>query len=148
MTTVEMCVHMDCDGCQSKVRKSLEKIRGVDNIDIDMQSQKVTVTGSIDQKKILKAVRRTGRRAVLWPYPLNTQVQTQLLYQQNHPALAQTNYMGFNGNPASSYNYYKHGYDDSHLHYGYNNNAGHSAVAGERTGDVFSDENPNACSVM
>lgn len=111
-----------------------------------MPSQKVTVTGSIDQKKILKTVRRTGRRAVLWPYPFNTQVQTQHLYQQHHPALAQTNNMGFNGNSSSSYNYHKHGYDDSRLHYGYN--TGHSAVTGERTGDLFSEENPNACSIM
>lgn len=118
---------------------------GVDSVEIDMPTQKVTVTGSIDQKKILKTVRRTGRRAVIWPYPFNSQVQTQHLYQQNHPALAQTNYMGFNENPSSSYNYYKHGYDDSRFHYGHN---GHSVVTGEQTGDLFSDENPNACSVM
>jgi Heavy-metal-associated domain len=115
---------------------------GVDNVEIDMPSQKVTVTGSIDQKKILKTVRRTGRRAVLWPYPFNTQVQTQHLYQHHHPALAQSNHMG---SSSSSYNYYKHGYDNSHLHYGH---SGHSAVNGERTGDLFSDENPHACSVM
>jgi len=38
---------------------------GVDDIDIDMGLQKVTVTGWADQKKVLKTVRKTGRRAEL-----------------------------------------------------------------------------------
>ncbi|KAJ3695356.1 hypothetical protein LUZ60_000733 [Juncus effusus] len=148
MTIVEMSVHIDCVSCESKIRKALEKLTGVDSVEIDMPSQKVTVTGSLDQKKILKVVRRTGRRAVLWPsYPYNGQLQTQQYGQQFHPALAQTNF--FNANPASSYNYYKHGYDDLRVHYGYGQQlAGHSVVTGDSRGDMFSDDNPHACSVM
>lgn len=48
MTIVEMCVHMDCEGCEKKIRKALLKLRGVDEINIDMVRQKVTVTGWVE----------------------------------------------------------------------------------------------------
>ncbi|RWV87317.1 hypothetical protein GW17_00050709 [Ensete ventricosum] len=104
--------------------------------------RKVTVTGHVDQKKVLKAVRRTGRRAVLWPYQYSAEQHHTFSHQyhQHHPALSQAGVSG----PSSSYNYYKHGYDDSRMHGYYQQ----SAMAGNRTGDIFSDENPNACSVM
>ncbi|WOL11027.1 heavy metal-associated isoprenylated plant protein 20-like [Canna indica] len=145
MTIVELCVHMDCAGCESKIRKALQKLEGVDSVEIDMGKQKVTVTGHVEQKKVLKAVRRTGRRAVLWPFQNGGEAhQQQYTFShqnlQHHPALA-------GGAPSSSYNYYKHGYDDSRIH-GYNQMPGHSGVIGDRTGAIFSDDNPNACSVM
>ncbi|GFS45576.1 heavy metal transport/detoxification superfamily protein [Actinidia rufa] len=46
-----MRVHMDCAGCESKIRKALQKLKGVDDVDINMGMQKVTVTGWADQKK-------------------------------------------------------------------------------------------------
>jgi hypothetical protein len=36
---------------------------GIDSIDINMEMQKVTVMGWADEKKVLKTVRKTGRRA-------------------------------------------------------------------------------------
>ncbi|KAL5997886.1 Heavy metal-associated isoprenylated plant protein 28 [Asimina triloba] len=66
-----MRVHMCCAGCEEKVEKALRKIEGIDDIDIDMAMQKVTVTGWADQKKILKTIRKAGRRAKLWPFPCN-----------------------------------------------------------------------------
>ncbi|CAL5411396.1 unnamed protein product [Camellia sinensis] len=71
MTIVEMRVHMDCPGCESKIKKALQKLDGVDDIDIDMNMQKVRVTGWADQNKVLKTVRKTGRNAELWPFPYN-----------------------------------------------------------------------------
>lgn len=107
-----------------------------------LQSAIETVTGYVDQKKVLKAVRRTGRRAVLWPYQYSAEQHHTFnhQYHQHHPALAQAGVSG----PSSSYNYYKHGYDDSRIHGYYQQ----PAMTGNRTGDIFSDENPNACSVM
>ncbi|CAN6169758.1 unnamed protein product [Urochloa humidicola] len=72
MTIVEMQVNIDCDGCEGKVRRALEKLEGVHNVSIDRMHGKVTVTGSvISQKKVLRAARRTGRLAVLWPSAYN-----------------------------------------------------------------------------
>ncbi|CAD6339282.1 unnamed protein product [Miscanthus lutarioriparius] len=71
MTIVEMHVNMDCDGCEGKVRRALEKLEGVHHVSIDRMHGKVTVTGSVSQKKALRAARRTGRLAVLWPSAYN-----------------------------------------------------------------------------
>lgn len=60
---------MDCPGCEKKVRKAVQRLEGVHDVEVDMAQQKVTVNGDVEQKKVLKAVRRTGRRAVLWPQP-------------------------------------------------------------------------------
>uniref|UniRef100_A0ACD5VQS7 Uncharacterized protein n=2 Tax=Avena sativa TaxID=4498 RepID=A0ACD5VQS7_AVESA len=147
MTIVEMCVHMCCAGCEKKIRKAVEKLEGVDEVEIDMAMQKVTVNGDVEQKKVLKTVRRTGKRAVLWPtsYVAGAGGTVQLLVQhqhQYHPGGAQTYATTHAAGPTSSYNYYKHGYDDSRL-YGAN-----SSVVGTRATDYFSDENTGGCSVM
>ncbi|XP_040375965.1 heavy metal-associated isoprenylated plant protein 28 [Oryza brachyantha] len=144
MTIVEMSVHMDCAGCEKKIRKAIQRMEGVDDVEIDMERQKVTVNGNVEQKKVLKAVRRTGRRAVLWPHPYTAGATAGVLAQQQqhyHPGGGQA-HAAHAARPTSSYNYYKHGYDDSLL-YGAN-----SAVVGSRATDYFSDENPQSCSVM
>ncbi|GAV81349.1 HMA domain-containing protein [Cephalotus follicularis] len=146
MTIVEMRVHMDCAGCERKIKRALQKLKGVDNIDLDMDMQKVTVMGWADQKKVLKTVRKTGRRAELWPYSYNqeyhyyTQQYQQQQYQQRHTI---TNHAI---SASSSYNYYKHDYD-GHDH-GYYPQPPYSTIFDERTSNMFSDENPHACSIM
>ncbi|KAL6286305.1 hypothetical protein ACE6H2_010695 [Prunus campanulata] len=144
--TVEMRVHMDCPGCESKVRSALQKLKGVDSVDIDMAMQKVTITGWADQKKVLKTVRKTGRRAELWHFPYSADhnnFSTDQYYNQqcNGPL---NNYAP---QPSSWYNYYKHGYDGpSH---GYSQNPANSTRGfGYQTTAAFSDENPHACSIM
>lgn len=119
---------------------------GVDNVDIDMAMQKVTITGWADQKKVLKTVRKTGRRAELWQFPYSADhnnFSTDQYYNQqcNGPL---NNYAP---QPSSWYNYYKHGYDGpSH---GYSQNPANSTSAyGYQTTAAFSDENPHACSIM
>ncbi|XP_008229090.1 PREDICTED: heavy metal-associated isoprenylated plant protein 22-like isoform X2 [Prunus mume] len=146
MTTVEMRVHMDCPGCESKVRNALQKLKGVDNVDIDMAMQKVTITGWADQKKVLKTVRKTGRRAELWQFPYSADhnnFSTDQYYNQqcNGPL------NDYAPQPSSWYNYYKHGYDGpSH---GYSQNPANSTSAyGYQTTAAFSDENPHACSII
>ncbi|PIN20188.1 Copper chaperone [Handroanthus impetiginosus] len=148
--TTEMRVHMDCAGCESKIRKALLKIKGVDEVDIDMALQKVTVTGWADQKKLLKTVRKTGRRAELWQFPFNPEMRNNNFtghHQQPHNGGSASTYYA-PPPPVSSYNYYKHGYDTYGTYTYYNTSTGNSTVFGSRTGDTFSDENPHGCSVM
>ncbi|OMO76256.1 hypothetical protein CCACVL1_15809 [Corchorus capsularis] len=144
---VEMRVHMDCEGCATKIKKALGKLKGIDSVDIDMDIQKVTVIGwaAADQKKILKTVRRTGRRAELWPYPYNPQNQFYYEYYQSQPITSSTTTYHAKGG-LSSYNYYKHGYD-GHDH-GYYQPPPYSTLVDEEASAVFSDENPHACSIM
>ncbi|KAH9325082.1 hypothetical protein KI387_005260, partial [Taxus chinensis] len=64
---VELQVRLHCKGCERTVRKALCKLEGVQTVDIEMNLHKVTVGGCVDQKMVLKTVRKTGRRAELWP---------------------------------------------------------------------------------
>ncbi|XP_023511704.1 heavy metal-associated isoprenylated plant protein 28 [Cucurbita pepo subsp. pepo] len=146
MTTLELRVHMDCPGCESKVRSSLQKLKGVDNVEIDMSLQKVTVTGWAEQKKVLKAVRKTGRRAELWQLPYNPEHGNESdPYPQHHLNGPVPNFYG--PQPTSTYNYYKHGYDN-HDQAHHQNFSTHSNIFGRQTGSVFSDDNVNNCSIM
>ncbi|KAA8524254.1 hypothetical protein F0562_010677 [Nyssa sinensis] len=151
MTVIEMRVHMCCPGCESKIKKSLQKLEGVDDIDIDMGMQKVTVTGWADQKKVLKTARKGGRRAELWPSynPEYDHNHTNHYYNQhqNGAVSVTTTQYYHNPQPSSSYNYYKHGYDYGNDH-GYYHRPAHSTIFGDQTGAVFSDENTQGCSIM
>lgn len=126
---------------------------GVHDVDVDMVMQKVTVTGWVEEKKALRAVRKTGRRAVLWPYPMNPESvvhnhEYYHLQQQYSSSAAPANFLIFNALPTSSYNYRKHGYDSSMLHWYYQNPAAQGHIIDESASAMFSDDNPRACSVM
>ncbi|XP_050261092.1 heavy metal-associated isoprenylated plant protein 45-like isoform X2 [Quercus robur] len=67
MEVVELKVRLHCKACKKSVRKALCRIKGVTCVEIDVVMSKITVLGYIDRKVVVKAVRRTGRRAELWP---------------------------------------------------------------------------------
>lgn len=115
-------------------------------MDVDRRNQKVRVTGSIDQKKILKTVRKSGKRAVLCLYPTNPAQHPHHpeYYYQYHAVPAHRKVI--NGE-VNSYNYRVHGYDNYQLP-GYNHGAVPTQLVGDRTRYLFSDDNPNSCSVM
>ncbi|KFK34925.1 hypothetical protein AALP_AA5G211700 [Arabis alpina] len=56
LSVVELLVDMDCQGCEKKVRKAISKLDGVDTVEIDVDRQKVTVTGYVDRDEVLKMV--------------------------------------------------------------------------------------------
>ncbi|KAM1039478.1 hypothetical protein ACFX13_029529 [Malus domestica] len=107
---------------------------GVDSLEIDMDTQKVTVTGYVDQRKVLKVVRRTGRRAEFWPFPYDSEY-----YPYASQYFDESTY-------SSSYNYYMHGYNEG-VH-GYFPDQLYSTVA-DNTVHLFSDDNVHAyCTLM
>ncbi|KAK9271882.1 hypothetical protein L1049_002247 [Liquidambar formosana] len=67
MEVVELKVRLHCKACEKAVRKSLCKIKGVTCVEIDGILNKITVLGYVDRKVIVKALRKTGRRAEAWP---------------------------------------------------------------------------------
>ncbi|XP_030463706.2 heavy metal-associated isoprenylated plant protein 45 [Syzygium oleosum] len=133
LSIVELLVHMDCEGCEKRVRRAVSKIDGVDSVEVDMDSQKVTVTGYVDQRKVLKVVRRTGRKAEFWPYPYDSEY-----YPYAAQYLDESTY-------STTYNYYRHGFNES-IH-GYFPNQAYSTVD-DNTVFMFSDDNVHACAVM
>lgn len=98
-----------------------------------MDKQKVTVVGYVEKRKVLKVVRRTGRKAEFWPFPYDSEY---------YPYAAQ--YLD-ESNFASTYNYYMHGYNES-MH-GYFPDFPYS-VPNENFAYSFSEENVNACIIM
>ncbi|KAM0950199.1 putative heavy metal-associated domain, HMA, heavy metal-associated domain superfamily [Dioscorea sansibarensis] len=134
ISTVELGVHMDCEGCEKRIRKAIAKLEGVDSVDIDMENQKVTVTGYVDQNKVLKAVRRTGRKAEFWPYPYDSQY-----YPYAIQYLEDDTY-------ASTHNYYRHGYNSS-VH-GYFPDSAYTMIVDDDTVAIFNDDNVHACMIM
>ncbi|GMY35208.1 pentatricopeptide repeat-containing protein At4g31070, mitochondrial [Fagus crenata] len=67
MEVVELKVRLHCKACEKAVRRALCKIKGVTCVEIDVVLSKITVLGYVDHKEVVKAVRKTGRRAEVWP---------------------------------------------------------------------------------
>lgn len=67
--TVDIKVKMDCEGCERQVRKAVEGMKGVNQVEVEPKLNKLTVIGYVDPEKVLQRVRhRTGKRPVMWPY--------------------------------------------------------------------------------
>lgn len=66
---MEIKVKMDCEGCERRVKKSVEGMKGVTEVEVEPKQSKLTVIGYVDPDKVLHRVRhRTGKKAEFWPY--------------------------------------------------------------------------------
>ncbi|KAB2597351.1 heavy metal-associated isoprenylated plant protein 26-like [Pyrus ussuriensis x Pyrus communis] len=127
LQTVELKVRMDCDGCELKVKNALSSLTGVKSVEINRKQQKVTVTGYVEPNKVLKKAKSTGKRAEIWPYvPYNLVAQPYIA--QAYDKKAPPGYVrNVDNNPSSTGTVTK--YEDPYT-------------------TMFSDDNPNACSIM
>ncbi|XP_019439158.1 PREDICTED: heavy metal-associated isoprenylated plant protein 20-like [Lupinus angustifolius] len=124
MQTVEIKVKMDCEGCERRVRSSVSNMKGVKQVEVNRNESKVTVSGYVDRNKVLKKVQSTGKRAQFWPY-----IQYNLV---PYPYVAQA----YDKKAPS-------GYVRNIVQTIPNPNA-----TDEKITTLFSDDNPNACSIM
>ncbi|KAE8022823.1 hypothetical protein FH972_008592 [Carpinus fangiana] len=69
--TCVLRVNIHCDGCKQKVKKLLQRIEGVYQVNIDAEQQKVTVSGSVDASTLIKKLVRAGKHAELWSQKTN-----------------------------------------------------------------------------
>eukprot|EP00253_Pinus_taeda_P006010 PITA_06010 len=126
--TVELRVRMDCEGCERKVRNALTSMQGVRTVEVERQQYKVTVTGYVDANKVLKRVRRTGKRAEVWPYKpyhLVYYPYTAQVYDKKAPS-------GYVRNVDHSFPSYPPGNNNAH----------------ETYTSLFSDDNTSGCIIM
>ncbi|GJN22301.1 hypothetical protein PR202_gb09856 [Eleusine coracana subsp. coracana] len=132
--TVELKVRMDCQRCEREVKKALTGLRGVQHVEVNRLLQKVTVTGEVDPPAVLRRAQSTGKKAEPWP-------QNPVVYA---PAAAVALYglgaaqlQAHDGRwaPASSYP-------------NPTRNVEATGIGAEQITNMFSDDNPNACSVM
>lgn len=121
---------MDCEGCERKVKKSVEGMKGVTNIELEPKQQKLTVTGFVDPNKVLQRVRhRTGKKADFWPYVPYDVVP--------HP------YVPGAYDKKAPPGYVRNALDDLEF-----SPLARVSSFEVKTTTIFSDENPNACSIM
>lgn len=60
---------IDCEGCERKVRRSVEGMKGVTSVQVEPKQSKLTVIGYVDPEKVVARVAyRTGKKVELWPY--------------------------------------------------------------------------------
>ena len=60
---------IDCEECERRVKKSVEGMKGVTQVELGPKQSKLNVIGYVDPKKVLERVRhRMGKKAEFWPY--------------------------------------------------------------------------------
>ncbi|KAJ9135804.1 hypothetical protein P3X46_032940 [Hevea brasiliensis] len=69
--TCVLKVNIHCDGCKQKVKKLLQRIEGVYQVNIDAEQQKVAVSGSVDSATLIKKLVRAGKHAEVWSQKSN-----------------------------------------------------------------------------
>lgn len=104
---------------------------GVKSVEINRKQQKVTVTGHVEPNKVLSKAKSTGKKAEIWPYvPYNLVAQPYA--PQAYDKKAPPGYVRKVDNSTSSATV----------------NSGFVTRYDEPYSVMFSDDNPNACSVM
>ncbi|CAI0626720.1 unnamed protein product [Linum tenue] len=61
----EIQVRVDCNGCVQKIKKALHGVNGIYELYIDVPQQKLTIVGWADPQKIVKAIRKTRKTAII-----------------------------------------------------------------------------------
>ncbi|KAI3770704.1 hypothetical protein L6452_01845 [Arctium lappa] len=60
-------VSIHCEGCKRKVKKLLQSLPGVDDIEIETKLQRVVVTGDVSPESLIRKLVKAGKHAELWP---------------------------------------------------------------------------------
>ncbi|OWM79923.1 heavy metal-associated isoprenylated plant protein 24-like [Punica granatum] len=123
--TVALKVRMDCEGCARKMKAVLSNVKGAKSVDVDLKQQKVTVTGYVNQKRVLEAAKATKKKVEPWPYVPYT-LEAHPYVSQAYDKKAPANHVRAVPKTAT---------------------ITETTVDSQYT-EMFSDDNPNACSIM
>lgn len=58
-------VPMECQSCVDSVNHALESLKGLENIEVDLSTETVTVVGCLPPSEIVKKIRETGKDAII-----------------------------------------------------------------------------------
>ncbi|XP_062201327.1 heavy metal-associated isoprenylated plant protein 30-like [Phragmites australis] len=134
LQTVELKVRMCCEGCERVVRHALQNLRGVDSVEVDVPMEKVAVTGYLDRGKVLRKVRRSGKKAEFWPSGGTPMRFT-----------SPRSYFRDAASYREGYNYRRHGYSNGDRHA----RMREPARGADPIGNLFNDDDVNAaCRIM
>ncbi|CAJ2676646.1 unnamed protein product [Trifolium pratense] len=66
ISIVILKVHMHCEACSQEIKRRIEKIKGVESAEPDLKNSLVTVKGVFETDKLVEYVyKRTGKQAVI-----------------------------------------------------------------------------------
>nr|GMC94453.1 heavy metal-associated isoprenylated plant protein 31 [Ipomoea batatas] len=141
---------LDCDGCAAKIRKALLKLKGnsliqfmpgVDDVDIEMEMKKITVRGyGLEERKVVKALKRAGKVAEPWPYPVGS---SHLASFYRYPTqIAAHYYQSMISSSADLAAPAVHAFFHTPALYSV------AVAPDEAFASLFSDDNPHACTIM
>ncbi|XP_042499673.1 heavy metal-associated isoprenylated plant protein 31-like [Macadamia integrifolia] len=128
--------NLDCEGCAAKIKKALFKLEGVEEVEIEMETQKITVRGyGVEEKKVLKALKRAGKVAEPWPFP------------------SYSHYASFHKYPTHIANHYYESPSNGacasiHTFFHTPCTCSMAIASDEAIASLFNDENPHACTIM
>ncbi|GMH02956.1 hypothetical protein Nepgr_004795 [Nepenthes gracilis] len=129
LQTVEIKVKIDCEGCERKIRKAVEGMEGVTQVEVEPKQSKLTVIGYVEPSKVVARLRhRTGKKVELWPY-----VPYEAVAHPYAPGVYDWKA------PAG----YVRGADDPHM-----SQLARASSTEVRYTTAFSDENPSGCVIM
>ncbi|KAK3422678.1 copper transport protein ATX1 [Eucalyptus grandis] len=63
---VELKVGLHCEECIKKILKAIKKMEDVDTYDVDVELNKVTVTGNVTSEAVIRALNKIGKQASRW----------------------------------------------------------------------------------
>lgn len=61
-----MKVGLHCEECIKKILKAIKKMEDVDTYDVDVELNKVTVTGNVTSEAVIRALNKIGKQASRW----------------------------------------------------------------------------------
>jgi len=64
--TVVLKVAVMCTGCSGAVERVLGKMEGVQSFDVNLETQKVTVVGTVTQEEVVAKIAKTGKTVEPW----------------------------------------------------------------------------------
>ncbi|KAJ7542984.1 hypothetical protein O6H91_09G020400 [Diphasiastrum complanatum] len=172
MEFIELRVPMHCEACERHVRNALSRMIGVESVDVDMEKQKVTVMGYVDREKVLKKVKRTMKLSEIFPFGhkhrhvYHDRYSQHSYYSKHHGSEHRPHHSHHDtvdfwhsthnsmSNPyadIANHSIYAP-YEDTAHHFQYDYDYGqehyYRPSRDDKVTTMFSDENPNACSIM
>ncbi|XP_022931790.1 heavy metal-associated isoprenylated plant protein 31 isoform X1 [Cucurbita moschata] len=148
MSMIEVRVpNLDCEGCASKLRKALFKLKGVEEVEVEIEMQKITVRGyGLEERKVVKAIKRAGKAAEAWPFPGYSSHYASFYKYPSYIATHYYDAYSATTNPTAT----NHHASPTSLHTFFQTPSLYSrAVSSDHAiASLFSDDNPHACSIM
>ncbi|CAJ2660758.1 unnamed protein product [Trifolium pratense] len=173
-TTVTLKMELHCPGCIERIRKTVSKAKGVNHVAIDKEKETLTVKGTMDVKVLMEKLKKRFKRKIEVVQPKKEKEKDKDKDKENEKEgnkgekaendggkkNNQNQKGGEGGNKKGDANVggdnnakmevsssgYGYGYGFWGLDY--NNYGQVQMMQMQQAPQMFSDENPNACSIM